>query len=311
MRFQFLAALVMTVVGAGSFWYQTTAAVCPVPLAYRVGTIDSHFSITKEEAKARLLEAEAVWEKQTGRELFVYDENAAFVVDFIYDERQEEANNEVSDRAHLDEKKKENDGLIAAAEVLQKKYEELSATYATQVQQYETRLSAYNDKVSSYNDQGGAPGAVFEELERTRKSLDRESQSLNQTADELNALADEVNAANEKSNQLVESYNKEVEAYNEKYGYEKEFTQGDYDGTKINIYKFSDNNELVTVLTHEFGHALGIDHVDDESSVMYYLLGDTNDSLLLSKEDVEAFTAQCGTGTELPHKVRAFIRSAL
>lgn len=301
----------MALAGAGTFWYQSTAAVCPVPLSYRVGSIDSHFSITKDEAKERLLKAETVWEKETGRELFVYDENASFVVDFIYDERQEEANMEQTDRTHLDQKKKENDDLIASTEALQKKYEELSTSYAKEVSAYEGRLSAYNDRVSSYNDQGGAPEAVFAELERTRVRLDKESQSLNKTADELNALADEVNAANEKSNQLVDAYNAEVEAYNKKYGYEKEFTQGDYDGTKINIYKFSNENELVTVLVHEFGHALGLDHVDDASSVMYYLLGDTNDSLLLSQEDKDAFTAQCGTGTELSHKARALIRSAL
>jgi Matrixin len=178
------------------------------------------------------------------------------------------------------------------------------------VREYERKLSEYNTRVSSYNDQGGAPAAVFDDLERTRADLDRESQALNESADELNALADEVNAANAKSTELVESYNQAVEVYNKQYGYEKEFTQGDFDGSKINIYKFSDTNELVTVLVHEFGHALGIGHVDDASSVMYYLLGDTNDSLLLSQADKDAFQAQCGTGTELPHKVRAFIRSA-
>jgi hypothetical protein len=123
MRFQFLALLIVTFAGAGTFWYQSTAAICPIPLSYRVGVIDSHFTITKDEAKQRLSEAEAVWETQTGRELFVYDETASFVVDFIYDERQETADQERTDKARLDEKKKENDAIIAAAEELQKRYE--------------------------------------------------------------------------------------------------------------------------------------------------------------------------------------------
>ena len=41
MRFPYLVALILTVAGAGTFWYKSTAAVCPVPLSYKVGEIDA------------------------------------------------------------------------------------------------------------------------------------------------------------------------------------------------------------------------------------------------------------------------------
>ncbi|MEY2665619.1 MAG: hypothetical protein RLZZ480_724 [Candidatus Parcubacteria bacterium] len=309
MRFPFLAALVLTIAGAGTFWYKSTEFVCPVPLHYRVGTIDDHFNLTVEQAKNHLAKAEAVWEKEARHELFVYDDNATFVVDFIYDERQAEAINENSERAILDAKKAENDEIMKTVEGLQKEYDSLTYAYQERVSSYESRLTAYNERVNSYNDQGGAPDAVFGELEKERKSLSNESAQLSKKAEELSTLAQKINELGEKGNKLVEEYNREVMAYNEKYGYAREFTQGDYQGDKINVYKFSTDDELWAVLTHEFGHALGIEHVDDDSSVMYYLLKDTTGTPTLSQKDKDAFVAQCGTGQEWPQRIRAMIRS--
>ncbi len=311
MRFPYLLALVLTFAGAVTFWYQRTESICPVPLSYRVGQIDAHFNLSQEDAKKHLANAEAVWETSAGRELFTYDEDAAFVVDFVFDERQAEADIEVTEQQALDAKKVENDSLVKTIEDLQREYDVLGESYRKRVNSYETRLTAYNDRVSSYNDQGGAPDEVYAELERERNSLNTESTELSKKADELSALASKLNELSERGNELVREYNQEVLEYNKKFGYAREFTQGDYQGDRINVYKFSNDAELLAVLTHEFGHALGIEHVEGDSSVMYYLLKDTTDAPVLSKEDKEAFVAQCGSGHELPHRIRALIRTFL
>jgi predicted RNase H-like nuclease (RuvC/YqgF family) len=311
MRFPYLVALILTLAGAGTFWYKSTAAICPVPLTYRVGQIDSHFNLDIEAAKKHLAKAEAVWEESAGRELFIYDEKATLVVDFIFDERQAEADIEVTEQKALDTKKTENDTLVKTIEDLQKEYDSLSESYKKRVGSYEARLNAYNDKVNSYNDQGGAPGDVFSELEQERVSLNVESKELSKKADELTTLSNKINELSERGNALVEKYNEEVVEYNKKFGYAREFTQGDYQGERINVYKFSDDAELLAVLTHELGHALGLEHVEGESSVMYYLLKDTTSAPVLSKDDEAAFVAQCGTGKEWPHRVRTLIRSLL
>ena len=87
MRSSYLIALSITLIGAGVYWYQATAYQCPVPLSYKLGTIDSSFNITPEEAKWHAAAAEAVWESAVGRELFTYDEQASFTIDFVFDER--------------------------------------------------------------------------------------------------------------------------------------------------------------------------------------------------------------------------------
>ncbi len=308
MRFPFVVAFITSVAVAGTFWYQSTAHICPVPLTYRLGQLDSHFPISREEAIQRLQEAERAWEEKTGRELFKYSEEGTLVVDFVYDDRQAEADSEGAKRQVLDQTFAETESLKQRLEELQKDYDEKAKTYEVSVASYEADLAQHNERVGSYNDQGGAPTVVFEELERERKVLDARSRELNADADNLNKLAETINTLGQKSNALVEAYNKEVEAYNSQYGFAKEFTQGDYQNGKIHIYTFSSKEELVSVLVHEFGHALGLDHVDDSSAVMYYLLKEDGSVPVLTSSDITAFTEVCGEGDERLTEVRRLIR---
>ncbi len=311
MRFPFLAGLVTTIALAVAVWYQNTSTICPAPLAYKINQIDSSFTITKEQAKAHVASAEAVWEKESGHDLFYYDENADLIIDFVFDDRQALANSEVSQKQQLDGKRDENDSLRKKIEELQKEYEEDSLSYERAVSEYERNLTAYNNKVQSYNDQGGAPAEVYDELEAEKSALNRTSSQLDATSASLNDLAGKINELGESSNKLVDVYNQEVESYNQEFGFSREFTQGDYFNGTISIYKFSDERELVAVLTHELGHALGIDHVEGPSSVMYYLLEDTKVAPMLSAQDTEAFGAVCGTGETIGATVRLIIRDAL
>lgn len=311
MRFSYLLALTLTLAGAGTFWYKSTAAVCPIPLGYRLGTIDGHFNLTKEDAIAQLAEAERVWEEYANQELFYYDENADLTVEFVFDDRQASADSETSQRQALDTQKEENEAIFAKIDELQGEYESRTKEYQKSVGEYEARLNAYNQKVNQYNDQGGAPSDVYKELEQEKERLASESRTLNGTATELNTLAEKINELGGQGNRLVEAYNREVEVYNNEFGYSREFTQGDYQGDQINVYKFSDTIELQKVLVHEFGHALGIDHVEGESSVMYYLLGDMSTAPSLSREDREAFVSVCGNGDTWQDKIRRTIRNIL
>ena len=73
-----------------------------------------------------------------------------------------------------------------------------------------------------------------------------------------------------------------------------EFDAGNTDGTEINIYSYDGLPELHTLLVHEFGHVLGIDHVDDQYSVMYYLLNEDNRGGELTDVDIAALGSSCG-----------------
>lgn len=310
MRFQFVVLLFMALAAAGTFWYRSTENICPVPLAYHIGSVASEFNLSPEQVRSYLTDAESVWEKEAKQNLFYYTPDKGIEVNFIFDERQEMAESQTHQKTTLDSKRSENDKLIATIDSLRADFNARQADHQKRTSAYESKLNAYNEKVNNYNDQGGAPNAVYKKLEAEKNALNRESDSLNKESDTLNELAKKINELSQKSSLLVDEYNALVSTYNKEFGFSREFTQGDYQNKVINIYKFSDDNEVRKVLAHEFGHALGVDHVEGKSSIMYYLLEDINSFPTLSKEDKAAFEIECisnGKGQEIRQRIRAIL----
>ena len=311
MRPLFIFSLLATIVFGVSSWYVQTAAICPVPISYRLGELDERFLITAVEAQAVLAQAEAVWEEAMGRDLFVNDEESTFAVNFIFDERQQLARTEEEWRMNLDAQELESQAVIARVKAEGEVYQSLQTENEAVRLGYEMRLTAYNTKVASYNAKGGAPAEEFEALEEEQELLEGELRKLTAQEGALNQKAAEINALGEQGNALIEKYNSEVLQYNEVYGSRDLYTQGDFQRDRINIYKFSDKTELTKVITHEFGHALGIGHVEGDESIMYYLMAEQPDTIAPTKEDIEALTLLCGDGTGFDHEVRRIIRGGL
>jgi len=288
--------LILIAVLAGGYFYHTASAVCDVPIAYRIGELDDSFNLSEGEARAAITDAESLWEDATGRNLFSYDEEAVFTVNFIFDARQAQTDKatELGDR--LAESRSMSEEVKAEYENLLTKYEALADAYQAKRDRYETDLAAYNAEVEKWNKRGGAPEEVYQELDEQQKELQKTQQELNSEGHQLNDIVAKINELGERGNVLVSAYNNVVNLYNNTFGKEREFTQGDYQGKEINIYQFSDGEELRLVLAHEMGHALGLDHVTGSTSVMHYLMGDQSLRTGLTDADKEEFTRVCGTG---------------
>lgn len=291
----YLFALVTTVVFVSGYAYYAALAICPVPIEYSIGTLDDRFDITRDEAKLVAAEAEAVWEDATGRNLFSYNEEADFTINFVYDERQAFTKAELAERARLDETESASSEIQNRYEQLVEEYNELQVSHEEQVAGYEAALVRYNQRVEEYNQSGGAPASEFTALEAEAKRLETVQASINNTASTLNEMVAEINEIGERGNQLVELYNAGVENYNDTFNTHREFTQGTYtsDG-EIDIYTFENEAELRLVIAHEFGHALSIDHVAGSESVMYFLIGEQPDPTALTTSDLEGFAEVCG-----------------
>ena len=296
MRPVFVIVLIGAIVFSGSYFYQATAAICKVPLPYRIGVLDERFNLSFDQARLAAADAEAAWEDATERNLFTYDETADFAINFIFDERQAFSDAEETFKDRLDATEQISEALEDTHADLVAKYNTTEANYQAARSQYEARLAAYNERVESYNQTGGAPADVFDELEAERVALDADQAALNQTVDELNVLVDEINRVGQRGNQLIDTYNRGVETFNDTFGDGREFTQGDYTGDAINIYTFKDGEELRLVLVHELGHAISLDHVEDETAVLHYLLG-AQTGYQLTAADLEEYSAVCGAGT--------------
>ncbi len=311
MPFILILILSTTLIFGVSQWYVNTAGICPVPISYKLGEIDPRFSVSDEEAKEALLKAEVLWEESFNRDLFTYDESTAFALNLIYDERQQLASTEEEWRVSLDVKEKRGLDKIESVKSLSEAYEADQAVYQSKRTSYEENLEDYNQKVARYNQQGGAPEEEFRQLQREKENLADDLDDLLALEKNLNRQIDNINEVGAEGNRLIELYNQEVVQYNEIYGNREIYTQGDFKKDRINVYKFSDTTELTKVIAHEFGHALGIGHVEGSESIMYYLMAEQPDTLLLSEEDMEAFFTTCGNGTEFSSKVRQIIRNLL
>lgn len=289
--------LLAIIVGTGLYIHTQVEAVCKIPLSYRIGQLDEQFNLTFDEARVAISEAESAWEQATGENLFTYDPNGQLIVNFIFDDRQQFALDEINHRERLNEVENVNEEIKDTYESLVEQYDALESNYQTNVTDYERKLDAYNEKVAQYNEEGGAPPEVYKELEVEKEMLDDELISIRKKGDELNGIVTQINELSEQGNELVEEYNEEVGNYNERFGESHEFTQGDYQDGSINIYKFLDETELVLVLAHELGHALSLGHVENEESILYHLMGEQPADITHTDEDLAEFERVCGRTT--------------
>ncbi len=218
---------------------------CAKSIEYTIGSFDTRFNISKADFVATVKQAEAIWEDATGKDLFTYDAEPThgrlydlvghyFVrgevaVNLIYDERQAKSEEHRALSSEIDTKKESADAVKFQFENLQAQYKAASASYQQFIQQYRARKISY------------------ETLEEKRL--------------EVNRLAQEVNALIKKYNLLVGQINTVVREVNQNAG--QEFEEGQYirdeKGERITIYEFGTRQDLLRVLAHEFGHALGLD----------------------------------------------------
>lgn len=294
MRPVFTFVLITALVFAGGYFYHTASAVCDIPITYRIGAIDAEFGLSYDEVRTAITDAESLWEDATGRNLFTYDDAGEVVMNFIFDARQERTFHALELDEEIEAQREMSEAVQAEYAELKTEYESLTAAYEAQKQAYEVRLAAYNENVARWNAEGGAPEEVFAELQAEQIHLKENQQELNATARQLNSIVADINALGEKGNALVSTYNNIIHIYNKTFSDGREFTQGDYQDNEINIYQYRDREELRLVLAHELGHALSLDHVENDMSIMYYLMGEQTLSGGVSEEDVAEFKRVCG-----------------
>ncbi len=284
--------IVVAALGAGAY-YVFLRPPCSSPITYRVGTIDPKFGVTQAQFLADINNAAQIWDKPFSKTFFAYDPNGTVVVNLIYDNRQATVDTNKTLSANVDQTVASADTLKAQLTTLKAQYASAQSAYQAYIDQYQTQLDSYNSETQYWNDQGGAPQGEYEKLQQEDATLQSEETEANAKLDALNVLGDQVNALVGRYNALVDSANSVVTTINKSA--DQQFEEGEYisdnTGQRINIYEFQGTNELVRVLAHELGHALGLDHNSDPASIMYYLNQGTN--LDLSAEDKAAVKAEC------------------
>lgn len=270
---------------------------CQRPITYSIANIDPSFNLTEEEVLNNIYQVEKIWESPINKQLFEYSPTGNLKINFVYDYRQKATDTLKKmgiiindDQSTYDSLKSRYDSLVASYNKEKARLESLIATYNAD-------KSTFEREVNYWNSRGGAPKSERNALEQKRVDLNNQVTVINQAENSLNGLVDSINSTGIILNKLIATLNLKVNTYNTVgSSISKEFSEGEYardaNGTTINIFQFNDKNQLLRVLAHEFGHAIGLEHLDNPKAIMYYLNEGMNQEL--TTDDLVALKGICG-----------------
>ncbi len=292
-----LLLLVIAVMGEVLFFQGTSAykrfftKPCAEPLPYRIGTIDTRFHTDQATVERALEQAAGVWNTAAGKQVLTYAPGNpdAIPVNLVYDERQQS----VALSEQIDSQKDRLDTQRSSIKELESSYDTLEKNYTAAKAAFDTKFAEYQQDVQRANSRGGATPDEYRRLNATSASLKAEEQALNAQVSELNSLASTIKSRVGMFNQSVNAVNDAVQTFNASA--DQDFDAGKYvrnaTSTRITIYYFDTVPALTLEVTHEFGHALGLDHNSNPDSVMYPYA--KTQKLVLSSEDIAALKQVC------------------
>lgn len=270
---------------------------CEEPLTYRTGDIDSRFNLSAQQITAVMEEVEELWETSLDRNLLEYKEDGKVVVDLIYSKEQKRFEEEQLFSNQIRTKKEQATATRNEYQRLAKRYNEKESDLKNTVSRYNRIADSYNELAEELQGQNPSQDKIDElnELERQIKNLEL---NIERKQKNLESLRKQTNAKSEQLSDLIKERNKMIARYNNQFGGIKSFDQGQFikkgENEAIKVLQFSNRAELKTVLAHEVGHALGINHVNNPKSIMYHKMEKQDIfDLKLTDEDVTALKNQC------------------
>lgn len=270
---------------------------CEEPLTYRIGDIDARFNLSNQQLTAVMSEVEDLWEMTSDRNLLEYKGDGKVVIDLIYSKEQKRTEDEQLLSNRIKTKKEQATATRTEYQRLAKRYKQEGNDFKGTVSKYRRLANSYNELSKKLQGQNPSQEKITE-LEKLERQVKKLESNIDREQKNLESLRKQTNAKSEQLSDLVNQQNRMISRYNSQFGGVESFDQGQFirkgKSESIKVLQFSNRFELKTVLAHEIGHALGINHVRNPESIMYHKMDKQNIfNLELTDEDIRAIHDQC------------------
>jgi len=243
---------------------------CDSPIEYRVGEIDSRFALSKERAAEALAIAAAVWNSAAKKTLFSSSQDSSLPVNFTFSDQQMGNRRRQAVVASAEDIRSQTGQLEAELNRLKQDYSAKKQILDADISAFRLKQASYNSRIVRLNSNGGASQSEIQSLEMERGDLARQQKALEYRVPELNSMRENLNGLVAQYNFRIDGVRRDISAINADAG--KTFLAGEYvnryGSQQIIVYEYGSFPDLVAILTHELGHALGLAHNNNPKSVM-------------------------------------------
>lgn len=271
---------------------------CSSSIKVMLGEVDERFQISREELEGEVREAADFWSDAIGQPVVVYDDQEGIPIHFIYEDQQELTDQERELRERIE---RADDYVVSLERGLRQKervYQQETAAYEVDSSSLARRIDQLNQWVRKVNDKGGFNEDELRQYHYRKQGVDQSAENLEDKQQWLVEYGFEISELVVEINRLIEEKNQLIDEYNVRFSGVHYLTQGVYEWNAtdrvIQVLQFGGREELKLVLAHEIGHALGIDHLEDENAVMYRTIGNRQRSRLqVTDSDIAALRDAC------------------
>ncbi|WP_245861407.1 matrixin family metalloprotease [Arsukibacterium tuosuense] len=260
--------------------------LCQTPVLWRVGQLDPAFALTAEQAEQAAHNAASSWNRAIGQELFRYDSVAGFPINFHYDERQQQMLQQAMLERNIQRYDSNIDQRAATLSQQSQQLQQRQREFTQQNQQFAADIATFNQQAAN------ASQANLAALQQQQRRLQQREQQLQQQAQRLNEQQAQLQREQDYLNATVADRNALLSDQPPPLAAEVGLMEIINGRRNMTIFAYSTTNALQLTMGHEFGHALGLGHTDNDTAIMHYALNPQQTGP--KAEDVAALKQQCG-----------------
>lgn len=273
------------------------ALYCNFPRTYKINKYDQRFSISKGELRLALKNAANMWNQGTKKFLLkeVYTQEADIEINMIYRDAfplYKKAHQIISKGMQITSDFKEYSRMY-------KNFNAEGFRLKSKGKELDVKLAKINTNISRWNNSKNKSQLRLNQLKLEQVRLKDEIEKFNieikdfeKNRSFMNEWFNLINIKKieyRKQSKLLQQMQRGTLDYSLAGLYERKRNK-----ETISLFLFNDRQSLTNVLAHEFGHALGIKHVDEKKALMFKFANNSNKKIKrISVSDYLAFVNIC------------------